>query len=98
LPTSLPFATGGGARLRQLDSGTDDSDLASTSESESDDQEMESKAEDRSENGDAADVEMVSTSGKASSLGPCMQPVCLRTDCKLCVSLPMPVTEPYMCL
>jgi len=63
----LPFVTGGGARLRQLDSGTDDSDLVSTSESESDDQEMESEAEDQIENGDAADIEMVSTSGQASS-------------------------------
>ncbi len=67
LPNSLPFATGGGARLRQLDSGTDDSDLVSTSESESDDQEMESEAEDQVGNGDAADVETVSTSGTVSS-------------------------------
>lgn len=57
---------GGGARLRQLDSGTDDSDLVSTSESESNDQEMENEAEDQSENGDAADVEMVSTSGNVA--------------------------------
>ncbi len=63
----MSFATGGGARLRQLDSGTDDSDLVSTSESESDDQEVESEGEDQVENGDAADVEMASTSGGASS-------------------------------
>ena len=67
MPTSLSFVTGGGARLRQLDSGTDDSDFVSTSESESGDQEMESEGEDQSQNGDAADVEMVSTSGEASS-------------------------------
>ena len=67
MPTRTPFATGGGARLRQLDSGTDDSDLVSTSESESNDQEMENEAEDQSENGDAADVEMVSTSGDTLS-------------------------------
>ncbi len=59
----MSFVTGGGARLRQLDSGTDDSDLVSTSESESDDQE----GEDQIENGNAADVEMVSTSGEAPS-------------------------------
>ena len=63
----MSFVTGRGARLRQLDPGTDDSDLVTTSESESDDQEMESEGEEHSQNGDAADVEMVSTSGKASS-------------------------------
>lgn len=63
----MSFVTGGGARLRQLDSGTDDSDLVSTSESESDDQEMESEGGDQIENGNAADVEMVSTSGEAPS-------------------------------
>ncbi|DBA86667.1 TPA: hypothetical protein ACH3X1_005128 [Trebouxia sp. C0004] len=59
---------GGGARLRQQDSGTDDSDLVSTSESESesDDQEMEIEAEDQIENRDAADVEKVSTSGNVA--------------------------------
>lgn len=67
MPTSLPCVTGGGARLRQLGSGTDDSDLVSTSESESDGQDMESEAEDQSENGHAADVEMVSTSGGVSN-------------------------------
>ena len=90
----MPFVTGGGARLRQLDSGTDDSDLVSTSESESDDQEMESGAEDQSENGDAADVEMVSTSGKASSLG-------LACKCSVCIQIvdsPMLVTLSCMSL
>ena len=66
--------------MRQLDSGTDDSDLVSTSESESDDQEMVSEADDQKENGDAGDVEMVSTSGEASSLG-------LACKCSVCVQI-----------
>lgn len=51
---------GQGAYHQELSSGSDDSDLVSTSESESDDEGMESEAEAA---GDAGDVPMATTSG-----------------------------------
>ena len=55
--------TGKGARLDQVNSGSDDSDLVSTSESESDDESMENETEVKGEDGERGDMNMVSTSG-----------------------------------
>ena len=68
-----------GLQMAELDSGSDDSDLVSTSESGSDEDMEDEEAQDAAEGGDA-DVEMATSSGAA--LDNADKPNCLlRTVC-----------------
>ena len=69
--TWLVLVSGPSLQLAQLDSGSDDSDLVSTSESEASDEDMEDEETQNAAEGGGADVEMATITGAAFHQNAC---------------------------